>query len=193
MTESDRRSFLILAAGSAFTLLTTGFANAGSRSIIENLANDSQEPGKKGKTPESKPASKPAANPPKTDNKSTEYASGVQTDGAFVLDPANPPKLDIKSKEEPNGTFVKVGSDTVLVSKSKDNKTYIAVSGICTHKACAVSWKADDNCFRCPCHGSKFSPDGKVTKKPATDDLTSYDAKEVKGKGGKKFVRIAKK
>ncbi|MFN0206104.1 MAG: ubiquinol-cytochrome c reductase iron-sulfur subunit [Planctomycetota bacterium] len=189
MTESDRRNFLILAAGSAFTVLTTGFANAGSRSIIDDLANLGQGPGKKEKTPESKPA--PA--PPKTDNKSGEFAAGEQTDGSYVLDPANPPKIDIKTKEDANGTFVKVGNDTVLVSKSKDNKTYYAVSGLCTHKACAVSWKADDNCFRCPCHGSKFSTDGKVTKKPATDDLTSFSVKEVKGKGGKKFLRIAKK
>ena len=146
------------------------------------------DPGKKDdpKKPASAPASKPASD-------STIYEAGDQKDGAYVLDPANPPKLDVKPKETANGTFVKVGKDTVLVAQCNDKKTWCAVSGICSHKAAWVTFKPDDKVFRCPQHGSKFSDTGKVLKGPAKDDLTAYDAKEVKGKGNKKFVRVAPK
>lgn len=176
MTELERRTFLLWAAGAAFTSLTTGLASAAGRAAF-----DAQGKPDPKKTPP--PASKPAA--------AGELEPGEQKDGSYVLDPANPPKIDLKTKEDPNGHFVKVGKDTVLVAQSSDRKSWVAVSAICTHKACAVSWKADDKCFRCPCHGSKFSEKGKVMKKPATDDLAEYEAKEVKGKGGKKLVRVA--
>jgi cytochrome b6-f complex iron-sulfur subunit len=183
MTELERRNFLLWAAGVSFTYLTAGVASAAARGAFAEL--DSQKPGEKQK-PASNPASKPAV-----DNK--VFETGDQKDGAFVYDPASPPKVELSTRESPNGTFVKVGKDTVLVAQSADKKKWHAVSAICTHKACAISFKSDDNCFRCPCHGSKFGLDGKVQKKPATDDLTAYDVKEVKGKGGKKLLRVAPK
>jgi Rieske Fe-S protein len=183
MTELERRDFLLWAAGVSFTCLTAGLASASARNAFSALdpAQTPKKPDDK-KKPESAPASKPA-----------EFEAGEQKDGSFVLDPANPPKVELKTKEEPGGNFVKVGKDTVLVAQSADKKNWYAISAICSHKSCAIAWKADDKCFRCPCHGSKFSTDGKVMKAPAKDDLTAYDAKEVKGKGGKKFVRVAPK
>jgi Rieske Fe-S protein len=193
MTDSDRRNILLLAAGSAVTLLTTGLSSPEQRDALNGLLDGSQGHGAGKKTPETKPASKPGKDQPANKEKDKEFEAGTQGDNSYVLDPENPPKLDIKTKGEPNGTFIKVGKDTVLVAQSKDKKSWYAVSAICTHKACAVNFKPEDNCYLCPCHGSKFGVDGKVTKKPATADLTAYDVKEVKGKGGKKFVRVSAK
>ncbi len=44
-----------------------------------------------------------------------------------------------------------------------------AVSLICTHLGCVVKQSAAG--FDCPCHGSKFAPDGAVTKGPAPKAL----------------------
>lgn len=183
MTDLERRWILLRAAGAAFVLLTAG------EPIAEGFARwgSSQGPKPGGtKGPETKPASKPAAD-------AKAFEPGPQKDGSTVFDPANPPKVELQTKESPNGTFVKVGSDTVLVAQSQDKKQWYAVSAICTHKACAVSYKDADKCFRCPCHGSTFGLDGKVTKKPATADLAAYTVKEVKGKNGKKLLHVAAK
>ena len=45
-----------------------------------------------------------------------------------------------------------------------------ALSSSCTHRKCKLTGEPDRS-FYCPCHGSTFSPDGKVTEGPATRDL----------------------
>ena len=69
---------------------------------------------------------------------------------------------------------------------------FSAVKTICTHKGCDVDISGDK--FVCPCHGSEFLLDGKVTSGPAKTNLktyeTVYDSDKgtvtVKGLGGKK-------
>jgi cytochrome b6-f complex iron-sulfur subunit len=44
-----------------------------------------------------------------------------------------------------------------------------AVSAVCTHLGCVVKPAPDG--FHCPCHGSRFAPDGTVVKGPAPRPL----------------------
>jgi len=46
---------------------------------------------------------------------------------------------------------------------------FSAMSLICTHLGCTVEQKTDG--FDCPCHGSRYDPNGKVLKGPATRSL----------------------
>lgn len=41
----------------------------------------------------------------------------------------------------------------------------------CPHLGCALRWNSAEHSWDCPCHGSRFSQDGKVLNNPATDDL----------------------
>jgi Rieske Fe-S protein len=45
-----------------------------------------------------------------------------------------------------------------------------ALSAICTHRKCKLIAESDRS-FYCKCHGSTFSPDGRVTEGPARRDL----------------------
>jgi glycine/D-amino acid oxidase-like deaminating enzyme/nitrite reductase/ring-hydroxylating ferredoxin subunit len=46
-----------------------------------------------------------------------------------------------------------------------------ALSPACTHMGCHVSWNAAEASWDCPCHGSRFSGEGRVIQGPATRDL----------------------
>jgi Rieske Fe-S protein len=49
-----------------------------------------------------------------------------------------------------------------------------AISAICTHRFCKLDAEKDKS-FYCPCHGSTFDADGKLTQGPARRDLPVYE------------------
>lgn len=55
-----------------------------------------------------------------------------------------------------------------------DMNEYQAVLLKCTHMGCAVDVNSNDAGFICPCHGAKFSPNGKVVKGPAKEALKQF-------------------
>ncbi len=71
-----------------------------------------------------------------------------------------------------------------LVKKIEDKRVYIfsendglhAISAVCTHLGCLVS--LSESGFQCPCHGSKFDPEGKVIAGPAPRPLAWLEITE---------------
>jgi glycine/D-amino acid oxidase-like deaminating enzyme/nitrite reductase/ring-hydroxylating ferredoxin subunit len=53
----------------------------------------------------------------------------------------------------------------------RDDGSLVAVSTRCTHLGCQVSWNAAERSWDCPCHGSRFSPQGDVLQGPAVHPL----------------------
>ena len=41
----------------------------------------------------------------------------------------------------------------------------------CPHLGCALKWNPQEHSWDCPCHGSRFTEDGKLIDNPATGDL----------------------
>lgn len=41
----------------------------------------------------------------------------------------------------------------------------------CPHMGCALQWNPQEHSWDCPCHGSRFTEDGKLLDNPATGDL----------------------
>ena len=50
-----------------------------------------------------------------------------------------------------------------------------AVASICTHRRCKLRAEPGHTIL-CPCHGSRFDPDGHVTRGPATKDLPRFQS-----------------
>jgi Rieske Fe-S protein len=54
-----------------------------------------------------------------------------------------------------------------------DDEGFGVLGAICTHLGCIVAAEPDG--FACPCHGSRFGPDGKVVRGPAPSPLAWYE------------------
>jgi Rieske Fe-S protein len=52
-----------------------------------------------------------------------------------------------------------------------DDGTLVAVSATCSHLGCQVNWNRAERSWDCPCHGSRFAPDGQVLQGPAVHRL----------------------
>ncbi len=58
----------------------------------------------------------------------------------------------------------------------------VAYSTVCPHAGCAVDWDPEHACFACPCHASRFSPEGAVQSGPSPRGL---DELETSTHGGR--------
>lgn len=64
-----------------------------------------------------------------------------------------------------------------------DGEEIVALSSICTHLGCTVSYEEAKKEFLCPCHGGRFEQDGKnIAGTPPTRPLDVFDVKVEEGK-----------
>lgn len=68
------------------------------------------------------------------------------------------------------GKIVEINHEKWGVSCDENNKLH-AVSAVCTHMKCIVNWNNAEKTWDCPCHGSRFTQEGKVIEGPAIKDL----------------------
>ena len=68
--------------------------------------------------------------------------------------------------------LVNAGGASLLVARTAQ-ATFVALSAICTHQTCTITGFGNDT-YVCPCHGSTFDINGKVTGGPAPANLHPY-------------------
>lgn len=69
-----------------------------------------------------------------------------------------------------NGAVINLGPRKTAVYRDEKNVVH-AYSAICPHLGCVLKWNNTEKSFDCPCHGSRFTCEGKVTNGPALSDL----------------------
>jgi cytochrome b6-f complex iron-sulfur subunit len=131
-----------------------------------------------------------ACTPSASDSEPASASSAPSSPAPATSATSNP---TVNPAADPTAEFTPVGTTTELTEKGfllnegdfsepviviQDPAAagqFIALSAKCTHTGCTVAWQED--LFACPCHGSKFNPDGSVVSGPAQAPLEGYSVK----------------
>jgi glycine/D-amino acid oxidase-like deaminating enzyme/nitrite reductase/ring-hydroxylating ferredoxin subunit len=84
------------------------------------------------------------------------------------------PTLDLSDLDRGEADVYEDRDDPVAVHRDDDGQIH-AVSAVCPHMGCLVSWNDGEASWDCPCHGSRFDVDGTVLDTPAVDGLDAVD------------------
>ena len=84
---------------------------------------------------------------------------------------------DIKSESElrpGEGAIMRHGVSKVAVHRDESGQVH-KLTAICPHLGCVVAWNSTEKTWDCPCHGSRFSAEGRVYQGPANGDLSDVE------------------
>jgi len=101
----------------------------------------------------------------------------------YVKENADYPRYLVRDRfthaEETSWSAVKPGEGRIIefrgrkVAASRDDRGRLSVrDAICTHLGCVVAWNDAERTWDCPCHGSRFTPQGEVVSGPAESPLS---------------------
>lgn len=106
--------------------------------------------------------------------------------GKFVKENANVAKHLISSKlssaehfvdlEPGEGKVVEIDGEKAGAYRDFQGQLYV-VDTTCTHMGCELSWNTAERSWDCPCHGSRFTYEGKVIEGPAQKPLNTIEVK----------------
>jgi len=80
----------------------------------------------------------------------------------------------VRALEPGDARVLTIGGKAVACHRT-DAGELVKVSAVCTHMGCLVRWNASERTWDCPCHGSRFTPDGLVLGGPAETSLERMD------------------
>lgn len=136
------------------------------------------EAGQEPSGPEAGPEAGPEPSGPEAGPEAGPEPSGPESGPEAGPEPSGPEdtrkKVVVKLADAPAiGSSKKLNfqGDTIILIR-KAQKDFTAVSDICTHNGCSVSWSGSS--LDCPCHGSSYAADGSVINGPARTALTSF-------------------
>jgi len=84
---------------------------------------------------------------------------------------------DIKSESElgpGQGAIMREGVSKIAVHRDRAGNVH-KLSAVCPHLGCVVSWNSTEQTWDCPCHGSRFSAEGRVYSGPANTGLSQVE------------------
>lgn len=96
----------------------------------------------------------------------------------LLSDVVRPPNARSIAEIEPGeAKIVRISGERLGVYRDQEGRLH-AVSPVCTHLGCHVSFNGAEKTWDCPCHGSRFDVDGKVLDGPAVKALRQRQVTE---------------
>lgn len=93
-----------------------------------------------------------------------------ETSKNFIAQKIYIPSSHVEHIEKGHAGIVEYNGEKAGVYKDRDGNVY-AVSTKCSHLGCQLQWNADELTWDCPCHGSRFTYEGKRIDSPAIIDI----------------------
>lgn len=81
-----------------------------------------------------------------------------------------PPARPLRDLAPGEGKVLTFKKNKVAAYRDADGRVSLC-SAVCTHLQCIVAWNPAEKTWDCPCHGSRFQPDGQVISGPAEEPL----------------------
>jgi len=92
--------------------------------------------------------------------------------GDHTLPYAHPEHRTVPAELRPGeGAIFTVNGRAIAACRDADGELH-RVTATCPHMGCHVRWNDVERTWDCPCHGSRFAPDGGVLNGPAATGLT---------------------
>lgn len=91
--------------------------------------------------------------------------------GHLVAAPFPAEKLqDLGELAKGDGQVIRMDGRSIALHRDEQGHLH-AVDPACSHIKCTVAWNGAERSWDCPCHGSRFSPDGDVLTAPSRKPL----------------------
>jgi len=84
-----------------------------------------------------------------------------------------PSDIDIQKGE---AREVEIEGDRIGIYRDETGRIH-TVDTTCTHMGCELKWNDAERTWDCPCHGSRFTYEGKIVEGPAINEL-NHDSRE---------------
>jgi glycine/D-amino acid oxidase-like deaminating enzyme/nitrite reductase/ring-hydroxylating ferredoxin subunit len=88
-----------------------------------------------------------------------------------------PDAKSLRAVRPGEGRIVEIAGKKVAAYRSEKGTTTL-LSPVCTHMGCHVKWNDVESTWDCPCHGSRFTPAGKVLSGPAETPLSPAERRD---------------
>lgn len=111
-----------------------------------------------------------------TAGSATEYLRENMNTAVQFKDWVTQGSIDSPSEIAPGcGAILRRGLSKLAVYRD-ENGCLHERSAVCPHLGCIVAWNSAESSWDCPCHGSRFDPQGNVINGPAIEGLKQVDA-----------------
>jgi glycine/D-amino acid oxidase-like deaminating enzyme/nitrite reductase/ring-hydroxylating ferredoxin subunit len=79
----------------------------------------------------------------------------------------------LRSVKPGHGRVIQQSGSRIAAYRRPDGSLTLR-SATCTHMGCTVAWNDAERTWDCPCHGSRFTPEGEVISGPAPTPLAAH-------------------
>ena len=93
-----------------------------------------------------------------------------ETSHSLIFNKFDMPSAKQKDVEPGEGKVINYNGRKIGIYKDEDGKEYKIIP-TCTHLGCELSWNNLDKTWDCPCHGSRYTFEGKLIYGPSKKDL----------------------
>lgn len=97
-----------------------------------------------------------------------------QTIYSLAINKIKIPETAFNDIENNSGGIVEYKGKKIGVYKNENGETFV-VEPYCAHLGCELSWNNLEKTWDCPCHGSRYTYEGKVITEPTVKDLKKIE------------------